>query len=51
VRVPSPADEDRRQLHRELGTLTREQTRLTNRIKGLLASQGVVLPVQGDFRA
>jgi transposase len=51
VRVPAPADEDRRQLHRELGTLTREQTRLTNRIKGLLASQGVVLPVQGDFRA
>jgi transposase len=51
VRVPSPADEDRRQLHRELGTLTREQTRLTNRIKGLLASQGVVLPVQGDLRA
>jgi transposase len=51
VRVPAPADEDRRQLHRELGTLTREQTRLTNRLKGLLASQGVVLPVQGDFRA
>src|SRR6266487_4439144 len=41
VRVPSVAEEDARHLHRELRTLKKEQTRLTNRIKGLLASQGV----------
>jgi transposase len=41
VRVPSVAQEDARHLHRELRTLKKEQTRLTNRIKGLLASQGV----------
>ncbi|HEU5251244.1 MAG TPA: IS110 family transposase [Thermoanaerobaculia bacterium] len=40
VRVPSAAEEDSRHLHRELRTLTKEQTRLINRIKGLLASQG-----------
>jgi transposase len=41
VRVPSPAQEDARHLHRELRTLRKERTRLINRIKGLLASQGV----------
>jgi transposase len=41
VRVPSEAEEDGRHLHRELRTLKKEQTRLINRIKGLLASQGV----------
>lgn len=41
VRVPSEAQEDARHLHRELRTLKKEQTRLINRIKGLLASQGV----------
>ncbi len=40
VRVPSEAQEDARHLHRELRTLKKEQTRLINRIKGLLASQG-----------
>jgi transposase len=44
VRVPSVADEDRRQLHRELFTLTRQRTRQVNRIKGLLALHGVALP-------
>ena len=43
-RVPSIAEEDRRHLHRELFTLTRERTRQVNRIKGLLALHGVVLP-------
>jgi transposase len=43
VRVPSPEEEDRRQLHRELQTAKRERTRTTNRIKGLLASQGIRL--------
>jgi transposase len=47
VHVPSLADEDRRQLHRELTTLTWERTRLVNRIKGLLALHGVVLARRG----
>jgi transposase len=47
VHVPSVADEDRRHLHRELTTLTWERTRLVNRIKGLLALQGVVLVRRG----
>jgi transposase len=41
VRVPSVEEEDGRHLHRELRTLKQERTRLVNRIKGLLASQGV----------
>jgi transposase len=41
VRVPSPADEDARQLHRELITLKGEQTEHVNRIKGLLAAMGL----------
>jgi transposase len=43
VHVPSVDDEDRRQLHRELFTMTRERTRVVNRVKGLLALHGVVL--------
>ena len=43
VHVPSVEEEDRRQLHRELFTLTRERTRQVNRIKGLLALHGIVL--------
>lgn len=50
VRVPSVADEDRRQLHRELQSLKTERTQHTNRIKGLLVGQGVRLPVKEDFR-
>lgn len=41
VRVPSQVQEDARHLHRELRTLKKERTRLINRIKGLLATQGV----------
>jgi transposase len=41
VRPPSPEEEDRRRLTRERGTLLKERTRHTNRIKGLLAGQGV----------
>ena len=41
VRPPSPADEDERRLSRERGTLVTERTRHVNRIKGLLATQGV----------
>jgi transposase len=49
VHVPSVAEEDRRQLHRELLALKREQTHHINRMKGVLASQGVVLEVKTDF--
>jgi transposase len=50
VRVPSVTAEDERQLHRELESLKDERTEHSNRIKGLLVSQGVVLPgVDGDF--
>ena len=50
VRVPSEADEHRRQLHRELLALKRDRTRVTNRITGLLATQGVHVRVGADFR-
>src|ERR1035437_2899703 len=49
VHVPSPEDEDQRQLHRDLMALKAEQTHHINRLKGLLASQGVALPFQKDF--
>ncbi|MCI0371674.1 MAG: IS110 family transposase, partial [candidate division NC10 bacterium] len=42
-------EEENRQLHRELGELKRERTRLTNRIKGLLAGQGIRLELKRDF--
>ena len=51
VRVPSVTDEDRRQLHRELLFLRRDRARLTNRIKGLLANQGLVLSTLADLPA
>src|SRR6516164_10729805 len=41
VQVPSVADEDRRQLHRDLLELKAERTQHGNRIKGLLASCGL----------
>lgn len=49
VHVPSVVEEDQRQLHRELLALKREQTHHINRLKGILASQGVVLEVKADF--
>ena len=49
VRVPSVEEEDHRQWHRELWALKKERTRHGNRIKGLLASQGVRLKVGRDF--
>lgn len=45
VHVPSPADEDGRQMHRELIELKGERTAHINRIKGLLAALGLVLKV------
>jgi transposase len=49
VRVPSPEAEDARHLHRELMTLKRDRVRVTNRMKGLLATQGLNLPLDADF--
>lgn len=45
VRVPSVEAEDRRHLHRQLEVLKADRTRVTNRIKSLLATQGVRLAV------
>jgi len=50
VNVPSVADEDNRQLHRGLKDLQRQQTECSNRIKGLLASQGLNAAVDAHFR-
>lgn len=47
VSVPSEEAEDARHLHRERRTLQEEQTRLVNRIKGLLAGQGVRIKTIG----
>lgn len=41
VRVPTVAAEDARQTHREREALLKERVRHVNRIKGLLAAQGV----------
>lgn len=50
VQVPSVADEDRRQLHRDLLELKAERTEHSNRIKGLLTSCGLRLnQVTEDF--
>jgi transposase len=49
VHVPRVAEEDQRQLHRELLAMKREQTYHINRMKGVLASQGVALEVKTDF--
>lgn len=49
VHVPSREAEDRRHLHRGLVSLKRDRTRHINRIKGLLASQGLRLPVGAKF--
>ena len=43
VRVPTSEAEDQRQVHRELLFTRRDRGRHTNRIKGLLACQGVPL--------
>jgi transposase len=51
VRVPSVQDEDGRHLHRELSALKKEKNRTTNRIKGLLMSQGVRLAARTELSA
>jgi transposase len=47
INVPSPEDEDRRQPHRELMAIKGERTEHSNRIKGLLASLGLEIAVDG----
>jgi len=49
VRVPSETEEDARHLHRWRETLQQERTRMINRLRGLLTTQGVDLPVRADF--
>jgi transposase len=49
VHVPDSAAEDKRHLHRELATLKKDRTRYINRLKGLLAGQGLRLAVRRDF--
>jgi transposase len=44
VHVPTVAAEAARQVSRERTALTQEQTRLTNQLKGLLATWGTALP-------
>src|SRR5882724_3764028 len=53
VRPPSIEAEDRRRLSRERDTLVRQRIRESNRIRGLLASQGVTgfEPLRRDRRA
>ncbi len=41
IHVPTEETEDGRQLHRELSTLEKEKKRTSNRIRGLLATQGI----------
>ena len=50
VQVPEVKDEDQRQLHRELADLKTGRTRETNRIKGLLVSQGISLAARGQAK-
>ena len=50
VHVPSVADEDRRQLHRDLEEMKAARTQHSNRMKGLLASCGLaVQEIRADF--
>jgi transposase len=49
VHVPSVEAEDMRHLHRQLRTLKVDRTRYICRIKGLLATQGLNVPIHVDF--
>jgi transposase len=48
VRIPTVEEEDRRHLHRELQSAKRDRTRVTNRMKGLLANHGLALDLKKD---
>jgi transposase len=49
VRVPSIAAEHDRQLQREWDTVREDRKRIRNRIQGLLATQGVLVPLGAGF--
>jgi transposase len=49
VHVPTPEAEAQRQLTREIETVREDRKRVRNRIQGVLATQGVRLPLAGDF--
>jgi transposase len=51
VRVPSPAAEDARQLHRTIEVLQSDRTRVINRLKAVLATLGVRLSITTDVLA
>lgn len=51
VRVPSEEDEDFRHVQRELQSLKKERTRLSNRIRSLLYAQGIDLGVSKGFES
>src|SRR5262245_17475219 len=49
VRVPTVTEEDARHLPRTLEALMQDRTRLVNRLKSLLTTQGVSLPIDAQF--
>jgi transposase len=49
VSVPSVEQEDLRQVGRELKLLKKDRTRISHRMKGLLANQGLVLNLKQDL--
>jgi transposase len=49
VHVPSVDEEDMRHLHRQLNKFKVDRTRHRCRIEGVLASQGVKVPIHADF--
>ena len=49
VRAPSVDEEDARQLHRTRETVQQDRNRLINRLKGLMTTQGLTLPVDANF--
>ena len=51
VRVPSVEDEDRRHLHRELKLAKKDRTRVSHRMKGLLANHGLTLDLRRSLEA
>jgi transposase len=51
VHVPSVEAEDKRHLHRQLAAFKVDRTRHIGRIKGLLATQGLNVPIHVDFLA
>jgi len=50
VRVPSLEAEDRRHLYRELRLAKKDRTRVSHRMKGLLANHGQTLNLRKDLR-